>query len=154
MRSWGLRGGGIAHLVWVGWSSARPMPRRGRASLAPGRLCCRAMGMFVVGVFFVSILAGGVLGGVSVFVHVLAMRKGRGSWTRYLRFSGVATVVVGVSAYLWMFSSPESSGAPSGDDYARVFLGAALLGVSPGIGLLAGLLTLLKGNTSAPASSA
>ncbi|NOJ77441.1 hypothetical protein [Myxococcus xanthus] len=110
------------------------------------------MGMFVIGSFFLALLGGGVLGVVSLLIHLFAVRKGRGSWKWFLLFSGAATVVVGVSAYLWMFSAPEASGAPTGDDYARAVLGAALLGGSPGVGLLAGLLTLLKGNAPAPVS--
>lgn len=110
------------------------------------------MGIIVFGAFFLALLGGVVVGVVSLLVHVFAVRKGRGSWKLFLQTSGAATVVVGVSAYLWMFSGPEASGAPTGDDYARAVLGAALLGGSPGVGLLAGLLTLLKGNASAAAS--
>lgn len=95
-----------------------------------------------------------VLGAASLLINLFAVRKGRGSWKRFLLFSGAATVVVGLSAYLWMFSAPEASRAPTGDDYARAILGAALLGGSPGVGLLAGLLTLLKRNASAPVSPA
>lgn len=112
------------------------------------------MGIFVIGSFFLALLGGGVLGAVSLLIHLFAVRKGRGSWKRFLLISGAATVVVGVSAYLWMFSSPEASGAPTGDDYARAILGAALLGGSPGVGLLAGLLALLKGNAPTPVSPA
>ncbi|QDE98110.1 MULTISPECIES: hypothetical protein [Myxococcus] len=108
------------------------------------------MGMVIIGGFIVALAIACAVGSAAVLILVFAIRKGYGSWKHFLLMGGGVTVVVGVTALMWMFGGPDSSGAPSGDDYNRFILGAALLGSSPGLGALAGLLTLFKRNAQGP----
>ncbi|AKQ65695.1 hypothetical protein A176_002607 [Myxococcus hansupus] len=110
------------------------------------------MGMVIFGALALAVVGGGMLGAIALLIHFFANRKGYGSWKSYLIISAVVTLVVGVSAVMWMFSSDDVPGAPTADEYNRWIFGAALLGGSPGVGLLAGLLSLLKGRE--PASPA
>ncbi len=108
------------------------------------------MGMVIFGILALAVVGGGLLGAIALLIQFFANRKGYGSWKSYLIIAAVVTVVVGVSAVLWMFSGDDVPGAPTGDEYNRWMFGAAFLGGSPGLGLLAGLLSLLKSRAPAP----
>ena len=112
------------------------------------------MGMIVFGALVLAFVGGGLLGAGALLVHFFANRKGYGSWKSYLIISAVVTVVVGVSAVMWMFSGDDVPGAPTAEEYNQWIFGAALLGGSPGLGLLAGLLALLKERAPVPAAPA
>lgn len=105
------------------------------------------MGMIIIGGFIVALAIAGATGIAATLILVFAMRKGHGTWTHFLLIGGGVTVLIGGTALMWLSSGSDSpGGAPSGNDYNRFVLGAALLGGSPGFGALAGLLALFKRN--------
>ena len=108
------------------------------------------MGMIIIGGFILALFGAGGVAGAAALIHMFAMRKGYGSWKYFLLIAAAVTGVTGVTALMWMFGGPDASGAPSGDDYNRFILSAALLGGSPGLGALAGLLALFKRSARGP----
>ncbi|ATB48567.1 hypothetical protein MYMAC_004194 [Corallococcus macrosporus DSM 14697] len=108
------------------------------------------MGMIIFGGFILALLAAFAVASVAAVIHLLAMRKGYGSWKAFLLLGGGVTLVVGVIA-VSRLNGAGGGGAPFHENYDHYLYAAALLGSAPGWGALTGLLALFK--RSAPAAN-
>jgi len=91
-----------------------------------------------------GLIGGLVIDGVSLLSFLAEKREGKHvSWLLYILASVVAAVLIcllGVHAQ----AQSSTSSPPTSDDFAFLGILWAIWGASPGLGLLVGLLTLLR----------
>jgi hypothetical protein len=82
---------------------------------------------------------------VSLVLHALMLRKGRGSWLLFFAIAlPVALLVAGAGVLAFVTLSPESGqGPPDFDDFQGLMWAAGLLGAAPGLGLSCGVAACL-----------
>jgi hypothetical protein len=97
------------------------------------------VGYLAIAAFFVS--AG--IGACAVYLHfVIGRLWKRGSWPLY--FAIACTIAVAVTLLPGLFFEDDGPGAPTSEDYARTILWAVIAAISPGLGLVCGLVALFK----------
>ncbi|MEM7586602.1 MAG: hypothetical protein AAF560_24650 [Acidobacteriota bacterium] len=100
------------------------------------------MGMVMVFAGGAAFVVTMVLGIVCLAIHArVRSKKGSGSWSLYAAIA--VGVCLGLIAVGWWTLPEAHSGAPTEDDFNRIFRSFVMWGSAPGVGLMAGLLALL-----------
>jgi hypothetical protein len=110
--------------------------------------------VFIFGVG--GVIAGLVIGGVSLLCFVGAKREGKpASWLLYILVSVVAAALICLlGAYAGVVCGGPSGSPPTMEDFMALAKLWAIWGASPGLGLLVGLLTLLRKRGASQPSAA
>ncbi|MDX1999589.1 MAG: hypothetical protein SF066_17860 [Thermoanaerobaculia bacterium] len=84
------------------------------------------------------------IGAVAAILHLIARKLWRrGSWPIFAVIACLVAASIAGVGFL-VFQGADSRGAPTGDDYSNAILGALIIAISPGLGLVCGLLALLR----------
>ncbi len=104
------------------------------------------MGIIAAFVLLGGVAVGAAPGLLSIVIHILATKRGRGSWWLFfgLTLLGTAAMILAAVLTFQAMAGEAGQGPPTSEDFQGLVWAAGLLGAAPGLGAGLGILAVLK----------